>query len=449
VSPELERLLRQGREALPEPGEAATRRARERAVAAVRRRRPRRRRLAAVLGGALLAAAGLGAGLGVVLTPGGTASRGPVALGFLPAPGWFAYQTGTEASPVFQTIAVASSIPLDPEDVVAGAADPSGLPYATLLKLPPDGIVMVASFTRPFGVPRYDTSYPRAELPLRLRDATTHVAAGTQIRPDEPLGQLQLRATVEGRRVDVVVYFGTPSPSDALRAQAQRQLEGLVIRPSSGAETRTSERSAPPTDAGAAPGVVDRTFACGPSLAGGVRKLAVLARKGSGRRGARWDRPALAGVTTNVSSAGATAVENYLVWVSAGRPSALATIPTDFALFEFPVSVWGTVAVNRARCRASRARVELSPRGLSGGGEVGVFPHESGCATSRAVLVRVRAVTHSSAALESYRSFVRTVVPVEKASIAVQAQAGERLVFAQVLESGKALLFTSPSCRPD
>jgi hypothetical protein len=167
-----------------------------------------------------------------------------VGLGFLPEPGWFAFQSDSEANAVFQTIAVASNVPLEPEDDVAGRADASGLPYATLLKLPADGIVIVASFTRasrflatlsgrptPQGqrLRRLDPFYPERELPLHMSEATPYLQYGTQIRPDQPLGQYQLRAVVNEHYVDLQIYFGSPQPSQALVEAAQSQLDRLVV----------------------------------------------------------------------------------------------------------------------------------------------------------------------------------------------------------------------------
>jgi hypothetical protein len=63
--------------------------------------------------------------------------------------------------------------------------------------------------------------------------------------------------------------------------------------------------------------------------------------------------------------------------------------------------------------------------------------------------VRVRAVLGSQTALRSFRGFLRTTVPVREASLAVRTQSGKPLVYAQVFQSGKSLLFTSPTCFPD
>jgi hypothetical protein len=445
---ELERLLREARGTLPEPGAEATRRARARALTAARRRRRRRLRVAA-LACLVLVVAGLGIGVGALIAPSGEAARGPVGLGFLPEPGWYAFQSGGETSAVYQTIAVASNVPLEAEDQVAGMADPSGLPYATLLKLPANGIVMVASFTRPSSLPPVDPFYPKRKLPLRLSEATPYIQYGTQIRPEEPLGQHQLRAEVNGYQVTVYVYFGTPDPSSALLASAQRQLDRMIVRTALGEDSTVTSHfmsRAPST-----PGVVDRTFSCSPSFTGGVYKLYASASKGSGKSGATWERPAFAGLRTRISGSAATAIDNYLVWLSAGRPSAAAMVWQNWRieLFDFPYRVWGTIAVNRTRCRASTARVPLSARGLVGG-RAGVFPDELGCTTPKSVLVRVRAVTESRATLTSYRNFVRTLVPAEKATIAVQTPSGKRLAFAELSESGASrILVAQPPCYPN
>jgi hypothetical protein len=194
--------------------------------------------------------------------------------------------------------------------------------------------------------------------------------------------------------------------------------------------------------------VVDRTMACAPSLIGGVRQIDTRAYRRSGRKGASWDRPAFADVSTTVSGAAATAVDDELAWVTSGRPSADATVVTTLVGFTFPMQSWGTLAFNARRCRQTSAKVALGRRGLRGG-PVGALDDRWDCASGRRVLVRIRAVTRTPARLASYRGFLRTTVPVQEASLAVQAESGRRLVFSQVLASGKALLFTSPTCFPD
>jgi hypothetical protein len=444
--PELERLLREAGQALPEPEGESSRRARTRAVAAVRRRRPRRLRLAALLGAVLAVAIALGIGVGALVVPSGEAAKAPVGLGFLPQPGWFALQASGRADPVYQTIAVAANVPFAPEDDVAGQADASGLPYATLLNLPPNGIVIVASFLR-LG-PQNTVFYPvydERELPLRLSEAAPYIYGGTQLRPEDPIAQYQLRAAVNGHFVDVQVYFGTPTPSSALQGEAQRQLDGLVVRAD---PARSTARRPASTQHGAAPGVIDQTFACVPRLVGGIRQIDAGGRQGSGRRGSRWDRPPLASISTTVSGAAATVIEDKLAWVTAGAPSAAATVVETRVGYVFPVRSWGTLAVNAKLCRRTSVRVPLGRRGVRGGA-TGPFDEQWDCATGRRVLVRVRAVVASRTVLRTFHGFLRTTVPVKSAMLAARTESGKPLAYAEVFESGKTLLFTAPTCFPD
>jgi hypothetical protein len=453
---ELERILREGWTRLPDPGTEVTNRTRAAALAAVRRKR-RGLRLAVTLV-ALVVAVGIGVGVGAIVAPSGTAAR-PIGLGFMPAPGWKVLEAAAPSMEGQPEVAMSANVPFAREDVLLGFAEPSGLPYSTLLTLPSNGIVIIATFTeqdRLFlprittpsgkGVPRL---YPERALPFHIRDATPFIQYGTQVRPEEPLGQYQLRASLEDWYVDVHVYFGTPRPSPARLAEAQRGLDRMVVRT---ALLHDSETARPATnEAVSAPAVLDRTYRCTPSIVGGVNKLYVLASKGTGRRGPSWERPAFAGVRTNISGSAATAIDNYLIWVGAGRPTAAALVPHAWRiqLFEFPFRVWGTIAVNRTRCRASTARVPLTGRALTGG-PAGVFPDEFDCTTPKAVLIRVRAVTQSSTTLRSYRSFIRTAVPVTEAAIAVQTPSGKRLAFAKVGKSGMSrILVAQPPCYPN
>jgi hypothetical protein len=193
--------------------------------------------------------------------------------------------------------------------------------------------------------------------------------------------------------------------------------------------------------------IIDRTFLCTPSLSGGIPEVETRAYRRSGRRGRSWTRPAFADVSTHLSASGATAIENELAWVTAGRPSAEASVGS-WPGFTFPMRSWGTVGVNLGPCRGSTKKVALGRRGLQGG-PAGVLDERWECESGRRVLVRVRAAMTARSRLTTSRGFLRTTVPVRAASLAVQSQSGKRLVFAQVLESGKALLYTSPSCYPD
>jgi hypothetical protein len=403
-------------------------------------------RTAALIGACALLAVALGVGIALV-APSGTASRGPVGLGFVPAPGWYAFQTGGQNGDLFQTVAVASNVPLAREDQVAGAADSSGLPYTTLLGLEEDGIVIVATFSRMIPSPFTAQTEHELELPLRMRDAAP-LRYGTQLRPEEPLAQYEIRGLLKRHLVDVFVYFGAPKPSRAQLAEADRQLGEVVVRRISG-DQEPEQKEPAVSSSESAPAVLDRTVACAPALIGGVRQIDTIARAGSGRRGAAWASPALASVRTTVSGSALTAVDDNLVWVAAGVPSAEAEVlSVGLPGVSFPLRSWGTLGVNARLCRTSAKRIPLSRKGLSGGA-ASVFDERWDCDGGRRVLVRVRATLESTARLGSYRGFLRTTVPVQSAKVVVATSAGKPLSYAEVSESGKSRLFVARGCTPD
>ncbi len=230
MSPDLERELRDARELLPEPDAAATRLARERALAAARTRR-RRLPPALALAASLLVAVVAGITIGASTPQSVTAGRGPLGLGFLPLPGWYTLHAPGVARQGTQFASLAANVPFHATDDLNGLASPSGLPYATLLELPRDGVVLVAIVTE-----RYEGELPppaglEQQLPLRLSAAEEFIPFSTQVRPKRPLGQAHLSAHVGRYDLTVNAYFGTPTPSSELLAEAQRQLDGLVVRP--------------------------------------------------------------------------------------------------------------------------------------------------------------------------------------------------------------------------
>jgi hypothetical protein len=144
MSPDLERRVRELGDMLRDPSEEATRRAGWRAVAAAGGRRRWRRiplRWSLGVGVALLIGSGFGFALGTSSTSSGNAASSPVGLGFLPESGWSVLQTAKKATLAQEAIAIAANVPLSPDD----AAD--RLPYSTMLSLPPNGVVILASFT--------------------------------------------------------------------------------------------------------------------------------------------------------------------------------------------------------------------------------------------------------------------------------------------------------------
>jgi hypothetical protein len=446
---DFERLLREARASLPGPDAATTIEARERALAAIR---PRRRglRLALVVGGALVVALGLGVGLGALLTPSGSAAQGPVGLGFLPENGWNVVQSGAPATAEQPAYAVAANVPVDPEDIVTGGApDPSGLPYATLLRLKPSGIVIVASFTK-LSSEGYGLSGPPAQkLPLHISRATPFIPYGTQIRPEQPLGEYQVRAAVSGYDVQIDVYFGTSSPTARMLAAAQRQLDLLVVRAPSSADSMDQSQRPLSTPAR---GVIDRTLVCSTAVVGGARTIAVEGYNGTGRDGSSWRRPAVVALTSGLATFGGnnpTALDNSLAWVTAGRPSASATFVEGNVLSDlYRVRTWGTLALNRELCRSTKARVALGAAGLRRAA-LGPFDESFKCAVPRRVIVRVRAVLQSAAGLKTYRAFLRTTIPASESQLAVRSESGKPLAYAAVFASGRAQLFTASICASD
>ena len=198
--------------------------------------------------------------------------------------------------------------------------------------------------------------------------------------------------------------------------------------------------------------VVDTTLVCSTTFVGGARDIEVKGHRGTGRAGSTWGRPAVVAVTTGPSANGGpqnpTILDNSLTWVTAGRPSATSTLVEEHILSSlYPTRTWGTLAINGRLCGPTKRRVTLGVRGLELHA-LGPFEDSFTCATPRRVVLRVRAVLTSPAVLRSYRAFARATIPVREAQLAVQTESGKRLAYAEVLESGKARLFTARSCFP-
>ena len=446
MSSELERLLRDAREALPGPDDEATVRARRRAVATPSKSRPRARILVLVAA-TLVAAIVLGVSAGSLNAPTGAAAREPAALGFVPEPGWFALQSPPPVVPGQQTVAVAANVPFARDDTIHGLVEPSGLPYSTLLGLPPKGIVVVASMTSvtpPHLAPVLaNAMYPEAKLPLRFRDGASYLQLGAQVRPDQPLAQRQLRARIGHYDVDVVAYFGVSYPTEAQLDAAQRQLDGLVIRPVSRPQ-RAAPMSSP---AASAVAVIDHTYTCDTTMLGGLYELKNRAHAGI-RAGSGWSKLPYVVAGSGGWAAPMTGLPSApgysLAWITAGVPSATTTVGGNGEVFN--VRGGGTIGVNASVCRPSSAKVALSSAGL-GGGAVSKSWVAIDCIVSRRVLVRVRATVDGTTALrERARIFVATNAPAREAELAVTTPAGKLLSYAQVKRTGAARLFTAKGC---
>lgn len=447
MSSELERILREARQAMPLPNEQSTEHARRQSLANVGRRR-RRARALVLVSATIVAAVALGVTAGSLNAPTGTAAREPAVLGFVPEPGWFALQSPPPAVPGQQTVAVAANIPFSRDDTIHGLVEPSGLPYSTLLSLPSNGIVVVASMTPDAGLDLTPTlanaMYPRAELPLQVRDGLSYLQWGAQVRPDQPLAQYQLRARIGRYDVDVVAYFGVSHPTEAQLDAAQRQLDGLVIR----SVSHPQRASGPVVSASPAVAVIDRTYTCSTTFLGGLYELKSRAHAGI-RGAAGWLKLPYVVAGSGGWAAPVTGLPSApsysLAWITAGVPAQDTTVGGNGEVF--PVLGGGTIGVNKSVCSPSRANVALTSVGLRGGA---VSPDwlAIDCPAPKRVLVRIRASVRGTDALrDRARIFLATNAPASQAKMAVRTHAGKLLAYAEVAQTGKTRLFTAKGCQ--
>lgn len=406
---------------------------------------------------AVVVAIGLGVGLGALIAPSGTAASGPLGTGFLPESGWTVLQSGADATPERQALAVASNVQLHPEDDARGIRNSSGLPFETLLRLPRGGVVIVALFSLREPYAWYDEEYPRRDLPLRVNDAARSNFYSVPVRPDRPLGQYQLQATVNDHYLNIYFYFGTLTPSPALIAAAQEQLDRLVVGPLTVSDVRPARANTTADPSASrmidrtqsmASNVVDRTVVCATGD-GIVRELDVSATSGVRLRNDRskWQvRPNASFVAdaTFIPDTGNTVSAT----VSAGWP------PVKHA--GSPVShesLWVST-----RCRSSRARVPLSTAGLSGA-DASQFKDEYDCVVPARVLVRIRSVFRAPTSVRRVRQrygfgkfFEEDFVargPVREATLAIRTVSGKPIALGTAHESGRARIFVGETCGPN
>ena len=444
MSSELEQLLREARDALPAPDEPSTQRARGRALGSLRRKR-RRARALVLVGATLVIAVAFAVTAGSLNAPSVTAAREPAVLGFVPEPAWFALQSPPPAIEGQQIVAAASNVPFAADDVEDGLVEPSGLPYSTLLSLPPDGIVIVSTMTpesEPHVAPVPTTPlYQHVELPLQLRDALPVLHGGAQVHPDQPTAQYHMRAWLRGYNVDVIVYFGTARPSAALMRQAQRQLNGFVVRSEGRNATGRPASLAVPT---APLALFDRTFSCATVQLGGLFQVEIRSHAGD-RENGQWSKLPYAGVATGGNGGRPdTSIPpvSSLAWITAGSAASHTTV--DDTYDSFSVQAAGTLGRTTELCRPATARVALSAAGLRGG-RVGEDTRTVECDAPSRVLIRLRATTIGSASLhERGRIFLATGTPITRAELAVRTVKGRRLAYAVVDQTGRSRQYTAP-----
>jgi hypothetical protein len=426
---ELERLLGEVRQRLPEPDAAASRRARAGALAAFGQRPRRRAKTALLVGVALVAAVALGSVLGASVAPSGTAASGPVRLGFVPEPGWNALQAAAPSTAGQPLVAMAANVSFAPEDAVLGLAEPSTVPYATLNTLPPNGVVIVVSLISSEPPPNR-LPLDLAHSQLRIADAVPYIELGVNVRPERPLGQYQIGASGDGWSVDAHVYFGTPSPSAALLAEAQRQLDALVVREARVGIKRPAARLAqiPNLQQPASPvrpavtKTIDRTFACTPSF--GQLKVVVSPHGTPELIGSRFLSSGYARATRGSDTD------------PAGDLAVIAKPGLRNGGTQFP----GAAYVNRLRCAASRVKVPLGHAGLPG--PPAAYRSDAVCKARAKVLVRIRAEVDGASSWrrlggEVGRSYTGVRGRVVSGELAVRdQQTGKPLAYATLGPSG-------------
>jgi hypothetical protein len=198
-----------------------------------------------------------------------------------------------------------------------------------------------------------------------------------------------------------------------------------------------------------APAVIDRTLLCSTlRIGGGLHQFEVRAQTGVRENRATWKWLAFAGVRIGHITRGPAQLEDSLAWAAAGRASQRTNLEELDPAWPYPAKTYGTLALNRESCRPSRARVPLTAKGLSGG-LADAFGDAYDCPAPRRVLIRVRATLRARAPIYRDRQFLKTKADLKSAYLAIRTPADKQLAFAAVFESGKARLFTAPSCLAD
>jgi hypothetical protein len=175
--------------------------------------------------------------------------------------------------------------------------------------------------------------------------------------------------------------------------------------------------------------VVDRTLLCRTGYAGGARLVLINARSAA-RQGDRLDWLAQAFVTTPGNPLSKQNSQPTLAGVSAGWPP-----PPPFTS--------GGLGYDNTRCGATRAKVLLSPRGLSGG-VANAFGDELRCLVGKTVVVRLRATFRQPVVEEPNKAgdYINALGRVDSGQLAVRTPAGKPVMYADVADGGRARLFT-------
>jgi hypothetical protein len=162
----------------------------------------------------------------------GPPSQAIAPLSFAPADAWDSQAHG-RTHPVDLSAAWTSNEPIDPRDQIPIE------PHASITSLPPEGIFIDAWEVVPGELP--DPNNPNfsvAKLPLTLPDEVSSNWEGFV----PGIGRSTLWAQVNGRYIQIWIFYGTTDPSMELRAQAQLALDRLVVEPARDGQIYTDEQ---------------------------------------------------------------------------------------------------------------------------------------------------------------------------------------------------------------
>jgi len=151
-------------------------------------------------------------------------------LDFKPAQGWHVITTDPVAAKEFRAQAWASNVPFadDEEEIGDPNMFPNGSPDKTEDALPPDGIIIVATYPLQSrnSLPPIEGG-PERPLPLTIDERPSVEYEGQE--DDRALAIVN--ATVNGRYVNVGIVFGTGEPSPDLVREADEELARLIVAP--------------------------------------------------------------------------------------------------------------------------------------------------------------------------------------------------------------------------
>jgi hypothetical protein len=172
--------------------------------------------------------------------------------------------------------------------------------------------------------------------------------------------------------------------------------------------------------------VVDRTLRCTVPLDGGVRQLQFNGQSGVRDQAepSKW---------LGVASAYVSLRNASLAGVQAGAPRADYRVPQPEWTFWI------------RRCGLAAARIDFAFKRLEGG-TLNRFSEYYKCALPRRILLRVRAEFRSPVTLRTRAGLQSSAAPVAKGFLAIYSEKEKPLLYADVLESGRARLFDAGVC---